>query len=226
MDQAALIDAIGKHLDLLEKLTTWALFVSLATAWAGLQKKDISALGMTFARREAFAAASALYLFANLIIVILFLRVGDLLEMVDDKGFARAITKLGTHTWIMNPYSYFGLTLSSRSYSCEGFGVLIVLWWFCHASLYTLAEGKWTYRHFILIGTFLVIGLGAMASINRVSWIVLDKGQHALPQQLFADIASTSIERSLAAFLGIGLGAFAFFIVQLLQRRYSVAPTK
>jgi hypothetical protein len=223
MDQTILIDAIGKHLDLLEKLTTWALLVSLAIGWAGLQKKDISALGMTFSRKEAFAAASALYLFANMIIVILFLRLGDLLLMIDDKGFAQAVTKLSSHTWIMNPYAYFGSTASARSYSYEGLGILIVLWWVCHASLSTLADGSQTRRQTILVGGFLLIGLGAMQSANRVFGIVLDRGSSILPPQVSAAMMSTIPERTVATFLGIGIGGLLFFIVRLLQRRYSIA---
>lgn len=223
MDQAILIDSIGKHLDLLEKLSTWALFVSLAIGWAGLQKKDISALGMTFSRKEAFAAASALYLFANMVIVILFLRLSDLLMLIDDKGFAQAVTKLTSHTWIMNPYAYFGSTPSARSYSCEGFGILIVLWWICHASLSTLADGPQDRKQRILVGSFLLIGLGALYSVNRVFWIVLQRGRNLLPLQVFTSMRSTIPERGFAMFLGIGLGYFVFFVARLLQRRYSMA---
>jgi hypothetical protein len=223
MDQMILIDAIGKHLDLLEKLTTWALLVSLAIGWAGLQKKDISALGMMFSRKEAFAAASAIYLFANMIIVILFLRLGDLLMMIDDNHFTQAVTKLSSHTWIMNPYAYFGSTASALSYSCEGFGILIVLWWACHASLSTLADGLQTRRQKILVGGFLLIGLGAMLSVNRVFGIVLDRGRSALPPQVYAAMMSTITERTSAAFLGAGIGALLFFVTLLLRRRYSLA---
>ena len=117
MDQSILVDAISKHMDLLEKISIWAFLLSLAIGWAGLQRKDITALGLTFARREAFAGAVAVYLFANMIIIVLFLRLGDLLRLADDKTFAQAFTRLATHTWIMNPFGYFGAGSLSRTYS-------------------------------------------------------------------------------------------------------------
>jgi hypothetical protein len=225
MDQSILVDAIGKHLDLLEKISVWALLLSLAIGWAGLQKKDIAALGMTFARREAFAAAAAVYLFANMIIIVLFLRLGDLLLLVDAGTLPQAITKLSTHTWIMNPYSYFGGYAFSRTYSCEGFGLLIVLWWLCHASLGTLIDGSQTKKHTLLIGAFLLLGLAAMFAVQRVGWIVLHRGAKVLPTDLFDSISSTFPERTIETFLGIGIGGFLFGVVRVLQRRWKGAES-
>ncbi len=220
MDQSILVDAIGKHMDLLETISIWAFFLSLAIGWAGLQKKDITALGLTFGRREAFAGAVAVYLFANMIIIVLFLRLGDLLRLAEDKTFAQAFTRLATHTWIMNPFGYFGGDRLSRTYSCEGFGLLIVLWWLCHTSLATLIEGKPTKRHTVLIGTFLVLGLAAMFAVQRVGWIVLDRGSTLLPKNMFDSISSTLVERSIATYLGIGIGALLFRIGRLAQNRW------
>jgi len=219
MDQSILVDAVAKHMDLLEKISIWALFLSLAIGWAGLQKKDITALGLTFARKEAFAGVVAVYLFANMIIIVLFLRLGDLFRLIDDKTFSQALTRLATHTWIMNPFGYFGGNGLTRTYSCEGFGLLIVLWWLCHASLSTLIDGKPAKVHLLLIGIFLALGLSAMLSVQRVGWIVLSRAPHVLPKDIADSISSTLAERSLATYLGIGLGALLFGATHVLQRR-------
>ncbi len=117
MDPSAVIESISKHLDVLEKISDWAVFVSLALAWAGVQKKDISALGMTFARKQAFTVAVTIYLFVNMGVLIPFLRLGDLLLLLDAKNFVLAVTKLTTHTWAMNPFAFFGNTGLSRFYN-------------------------------------------------------------------------------------------------------------
>ena len=220
MDQSIIVDAVSKHMDLLEKISVWALLLSLAIGWAGLQKKDITALGMTFARREAFAGAVAVYLFVNMIIIVLFLRLGDLFRLTDDKTFVQVFTRLATHTWIMNPFGYFGGDGLARTYSCEGFGLLIVLWWLCHASLTTLIDGRPTKRHTILIGVFLVLGLAAMFSVQRVGWIVLQRGSQLLPKDIFNSISLTLVERSISTYLGIGIGALLFRVTQRLRRHW------
>lgn len=220
MDPSILVDAVAKHMDLLEKISIWALLLSLAIGWAGLQKKDITALGLTFARKEAFAGAVAVYLFANMIIIVLFLRLGDLFRLIDDRTFAQAVTRLTTHTWIMNPYGYFGGNYLTRTYSCEGFGLLIVLWWICHASLATLIDGRPTRVHRILIGVFLALGLSAMLAVQRVGWIVLSRAPQLLPKSMTDSISSTLVERSVATYLAIGIGVLLFQATRILQRRW------
>jgi hypothetical protein len=217
MDQSLIVDAIGKHMDLLEKVSIWVFILSLAIGWAGLQKQNINALGITFARREAFAAAGAVYLFANTLMIVLFLRVGDLLRLADEKTFPQAFTRLTTHTWIMNPYAYFGSVGVPRTYSCEGFGLLIVLWWFGNASLSTLIDGARQRRHAILISAFLVLGFAGMLSIVRVFTIILERGSTSLPNDLCASFSSTLRLRSLSGLLGVGAGVLLFRAVSRLR---------
>ncbi len=211
MDQLMIVDAIGKHMDLLEKISIWALFLGLAIGWAGLQKKDITVLGITFARREAFRAAAAVYLFAEMILVILFLRIGDLLYLADEAMFPQAFTKLTTHTWILNPYSYFGSGGWSRTYNCEGIGLLIALWWLSHASLSTLiVDGVRKRGDVILIRAFLALGIAGLFFIARVFWIVQTRGATFLPANLYEPFSATIIYRSLAALLAIGIGVLLY----------------
>ncbi len=122
----------------------------------------------------------------------------------------------------MNPFAYFGGYGVTRLYNCEGFGLLIVMWWLCHASLTTLVDGSLLRQHKTLIAVFLGVGLVAMLSVERVYDIILERGSRTLPKNLFESISSTAVERRFAIFLGIAAGALLFRILQATKARFSV----
>jgi hypothetical protein len=221
MDPISLVEAIGKHLDVLEKISLWAFLLSLAVGWAGLQGEEITALGMKFKRREAFFAAAFVYMFANVITIILFLRLGDLLLLLgaDDRMFSQALTKLATHTWLMNPFAYFGGDGSSRLYEDEGAGLLIALWCFCSASLTTLIEGRRNIGHKILIGAFLLAGVSAVGAAGRIGWIVC---RHRSDSLLRKSIASTIGGRIGGMLLGVIFGGLLLYCAPLFKRRFLI----
>ncbi len=218
MDHTVIVAAIGKHLDSLEKITSWALLVSLAVALAGLQGNDnIPIAGITFARKWAFNGTVGIYLFANLAITMLFLRIGELLLLVQGDKFGDAFATVATHSWIMNPYAYFGSGAVARSHSCEGYAMLIVLWWLCHSSLSTLIEGRPHINHKVLVVLFLGLGLVAMWSVQRVYFIVLERGAATLPSSLYEAVLNTSVERTIATFLGVGMGGLVYRVFQSIK---------
>src|SRR6185437_8282353 len=173
MDQATLIEALGKYMDVLEKVSYSTLFLTLGIGWAGLQGKDINALGMSFNRRQAFVAATVVYIFVDFLILVLFLRLGDLLTQVDAGQFNLAAAELATHTWCMNPFAFFGDDAWSALFNVAGFGLLIFLWWLCNASLMTLAGDRYTAARIGLWVLFFALGLSTVRAIIRVVQILL-----------------------------------------------------
>lgn len=220
MDQEILIENIGNHLDSLESFLNAIIIVSVAVAWAGIQRSsEIEILGTKFNRKHAFFALSLLYLIGNMTILILFLRIGDIVSLLDAKHVLKGISKLATHKWILNPFSYFGNSEISQVYSSEGYGLLIATWWLCNTCLSTLMDDKKNKPANILVSLFLMVGLASMFAINRVYGKILSLLKKPEPD-LFIAINQTSAERFIGAFLGIIVGVLIFLSVNLMQNRW------
>jgi len=151
-------------------------------------------------------------------ILILFLRVGNLIQLLDQKNFLTGFTKLSAHPWVLNPFSYFGNSSVARLHSGEGYGLLIAIWWLCNTSLYTLMDDKKNRFAHILLGLFLIIGLGSMVAIQHTNKMVLDKLNIAHPS-LYNEFLATTMERTIATFLGIAVGVLLFIVLNILQQR-------
>jgi hypothetical protein len=103
-------------------------------------------------------------------------------------------------------------------------GLLIVVWWLCHASLSTLMDDKKHRLFRVLNSIFLVIGVMAIVAIHRVGWIAL--AQVRATDTIFAEgIGRTLPERIIASLLGIVVGALIFGTVSVLHKR-RLAPLK
>ena len=220
MDQDIIIEAVGKHLDTIETYVNTIAILAVATAWAGFHRsREIEVLGTKFDRRHAFWAVAVLYLIGNMTILILFLRVGDLVALLDASHVVKGTTTLATHSWVLNPFSYFGTSRVARVHSAEGYGLLIATWWLCTASLSTLMDDKRHRAAQLLLGLFLAIGLGSMLAMNRVYGIVLDGLQTPAPA-LYVAAMSTAVERSVGNGLGIVVGGLIFVAANKLQIRF------
>jgi hypothetical protein len=221
MEQEVILEAIGKHLDAVESTVNWIVLFAVAVSWAGIRKeRNIEAFGLKVERRLAFFVASAIYLIANMMVLVFFLRIGDLLLLVEEAKLPKAVTTLATHSWLLNPYSYFGDTAIARLHSCEGYGLLIATWWLCNTSMSTLMEDKRSRTGQVMLGIFLVIGLLSMQTIQRGYQIVQDRLSGPYPQ-LSHDIGATNAERLVGICLGIIVGGLLFFAGNVLQERWS-----
>lgn len=226
MDQGTIVEAVSSHLDSLESIFNWAILLAIAVAWAGIQRQQqIEALGLKLKRRDAFFALSALFLVANVAVLILLLRVGDLLALVDAEHFGEALARAATHTWILNPFACFGDGWAGRLTSGEGFGLLIVVWWLCNAALHSILDGSNSHVTRVLLFLFLGVGLASMLAIQRVYGIGLERAE-GIDAQLHAAIASTTIVRMVGCLLGTGVGALLFLNALRLRaaRQYDQLP--
>lgn len=226
MNQDVIVEAIGKHLDTIETYVNAIVLLAVAAAWAGVRRsREIEAFGTKFDRRHAFWALAVLYLVANMTILIVFLRVGDLVLLLDPSNVVKDITKLATHSWVLNPFSYFGGSAIARFYSSEGYGLLIATWWLCNASLSTLMDDKRNRVAQFLLGLFLAIGLGSMLAINRVYGVVLGALRASAPG-LYAAASSTVVDRNVGNGLGIIVGGLIFVAANRLQQRFMLTNDK
>jgi hypothetical protein len=157
----------------------------------------------------------AYYVCSNFFVLDYFVRIYSLLRLLDDDHFVKAVTRLSLHSWVLNPFSYFGDDLGSRLISAKGSGGLILVWWLCNASLYGLgSEAALSLPGIALQGLFLGVGLATMLGINRVFFIVLERSK-TIHDQLYKRLAATRLERSLLTIAGIGVGGAICYFTQL-----------
>lgn len=217
MHQKVLVESLGAQLDLAQSIVNWAILFAAAVAWAGLQKtREIEAFHVKVDRRDAFVVVAVLYLIATMTVSILFFRIGNLVGLLDKEHFSEGVSVILAHEWILNPLSYFGTSTVGRLTSGEGLGLLVVVWWLCNASLYTLTDEKNSRRGRVLLAIFLAVGTLAIGAIYRVHFTMRvqavqfgDKIGNAL-QDTFSD-------RVLSFFVGSIAGVALFTAVNLLH---------
>ena len=89
LDQVAIVDSIGKHLDALKVTIGWALLVAIVFTGAGLTgDKYVRALGLTIDIDHAFFVAAAFYTFVNLKVLALLIRFRHLMHLLEDSELA------------------------------------------------------------------------------------------------------------------------------------------
>jgi hypothetical protein len=219
MEQAALVDALGKHLDALATSVNWAVGLAILTVWTGAQRsKEVSLFGLKTKRKDAFYLLGAAFLYVNIASIVLFLRIANILETIDTKNLARALTILGTNAWPFNPYAYYGNSYSSMVVSNFGFGALIVIWWIGYTALAMCRDDRKSLDYLAVVGAFLFIGLLSMGAIQYGFAIVLDRAGELDPV-LRSSILSQAFPRLILTFVGIGLGGLIFRIAISVQTR-------
>jgi hypothetical protein len=215
LDQKVLLESISKHLDSLADLIKWAIVFAVALWWAGWQRQDpIDILGVKLARQHAFVLGVIAYSAVNAAVLLKLLRIADLMLALRPESLGEGVTRLTAHSWELNPFAYFGSNFFARAHSCVGFGGLIVVWWLCNSSLYTLGLSTGKFGLFLL-GIFLVIGLWSLVMIQRIFSIVLARTKDHL-QEVHELLAPTERERTMFAMLGIGVGGVLAFVTNVL----------
>jgi hypothetical protein len=223
--QPIVIDSIKDNMDMLESMFGWGILVALAIGWAGIIKQgDIEIIGVKVKRKYAFYLVATLYLAVNFALIILFVRLGELLLLLDNANFIDGLSKVTVHTWLLNPYSFFGYSIMSRSFSSLGYGLLIFCWWICYTSLFLLRDGQETITTKTLPILFLVLGLLALIVIDRNYSIISLRLANVNPEFHNALIA-TRTERTIVGLVGIGLGVSFFIFSVNMQSRLAVKPS-
>nr|VFK23175.1 MAG: hypothetical protein BECKMB1821G_GA0114241_100418 [Candidatus Kentron sp. MB]VFK28350.1 MAG: hypothetical protein BECKMB1821I_GA0114274_100617 [Candidatus Kentron sp. MB]VFK74214.1 MAG: hypothetical protein BECKMB1821H_GA0114242_100235 [Candidatus Kentron sp. MB] len=145
LKQKQILESISRHLDDLMVILRWALLLAVGFWWTGVHDIDSSSfLGIKIKQTHALWVAIIFYLTINLAVLDRLLRISDLVKLADDENFHDAFSRLALHPWMLNPFSYFGASMMARAHSAKGFGALIIIWWICNSSLYSLANNPIT----------------------------------------------------------------------------------
>lgn len=217
MDQDEVVESIAKNLDLLAELIKWTLLVAVVLWWAGFERQDlVDIAGMKISHGRALWVGVVLYIAANFMALILLLRLGDLLLLVEDSHISRAVTKAALHPWPLNPFACFGSDVTMRLHSSVGVGFLIVTWWVCNSSLYLHAEQVQSPLAVTLEGLFLGLGLGSIFAIDRVYTIMLTRVEY-VDSSLYQTLHAIRLERTISMLAGTTIGGIVACVTQLVR---------
>ncbi len=214
-DQEEVLASVKGHLDSLSATLKWALLLAIVFWWAGVQQEPaIQALGLKIPRAMALSTAVVFYLVVNVLIWDKFYRLGDLLQHTEEGRLRQTLTRLAMHPWFANPFAYFADGEASRANSAKGFGCLVLAWWLCNASLYSLADRAFDPVGLVFQGLFLLIGLATMRAVHRVHLIALQRSTDAAPG--FRQRWQASMRpRAWFVIAGVFLGALLALLTQL-----------
>jgi hypothetical protein len=218
MDAKVLIEAISSQMSVLQGLFTWTLIVAVGVAWAGLrEEKEISLGGLVFDRRSAFYVVAALYFAVTLVGLVILWRLEALLILLPDGHFVHGYTKLASHEWVMNPFGYLGTSAAARRSAIWGTGLLIVGWWVCLASVYSLRGREPLLKSLLFPVLFYATGLLSLWVIYEIYQLNLSRLQHLAPE-LFRGLKETASARWNFIFAGVPIGVLAFILIIRLPR--------
>ena len=142
MDEKTLLEAVSGHVGLLEGLQWWMLVTAMAAIYMVAADKDELDLKFFKVKREnAAELLGALYLVATTAFFVVLVRLYGLIEALPDAQIPAAVTKILTHSWLFNPFAYFGDSPLYQFASLASLLALIAVWFLGPASL-ALPEAK------------------------------------------------------------------------------------
>jgi len=226
MNQDLMVAAIGDQLDALSSLISATIGLALLAGWAGLQGSDrVSILSLSVKREHAFYLLGACFIIVNVSGIIYFLRLADMIALIDGGHIGQALTVLGTNAWPYNPFAYFGPSRSSMLHSGFGYGLLIVVWWIGYTALSLLIDDRTRKPSELLVMYgFLAVGLLSMGAIQHVFQVIVRRlGE---PGQAFPlDVGANLAVRGAFTIAGIAVGGMIFLLARSYRaRRLRLAP--
>jgi hypothetical protein len=110
MSTESLLDAIVKHMDSLQSITSWAVLLAAGIFIAGVVRGEkINVFGTELKWTESGQVVGGIYLGVTVYAAVLFLKMERLFSRIEDPGaLALAVEKFSHHPWIFNPYSSYG----------------------------------------------------------------------------------------------------------------------
>lgn len=153
---------INTHLDELRSIVAWALPTAFIFYWAGLSGDEtIKAFDIEVPRKYGFWFACMFYLAVNFRIADAFFSIGIHFRELDQPDLVSAASLVEDNSWFANPFCW-----SDPWRRSKGIFVLILIWWFCNSSLFTLMDSGLVH-HFALLGLFSSLGLATLHSIHK-----------------------------------------------------------
>lgn len=136
-DQSSIIDSLGKHMDQIQQTIRWILAITLILTGSTIASTtNVKLLGLEIPREYVYYFASAYFVFVNMSLFVWFIRIGKLIQHLDEDNFRKGLSKLSTRTLIPNPFVIVG----SKSYREGGRNLLGVLWFTLCISFMVIAD--------------------------------------------------------------------------------------
>lgn len=175
MDQKLLIDAVGKHLDALASLLGWAFATAFAMTYAGLAGQEtLEVVGLKIKRNSAYYVAALLTIVALIGILLSMMRLLTLMSLLDDEHFMEGFTRLTSHEWFLNPFSFFGGALLAQLHSSISYFLFFMIVGFLSLPLGQLPFTGSRSR-LVVAGVTAATGVAIAVTVWRVNMIIINR---------------------------------------------------
>ncbi|MEE9338111.1 MAG: hypothetical protein V3U87_08530 [Methylococcaceae bacterium] len=173
-DQDLIIDSLGKHMDQIQKTKRWVLANVLILIWSFFDKSEyVKLFSFDTPKENIIYFAHAFFFFANVSLIIWFIRIGKLVLLLEDReNFIKGLSKLSTHTLIFNPFAFLGSKNYSKIWVKINICVLAILMCFlCILADFTGGEKPYL---LLLSGIVMFLGLFIIKGILDIIYSRLD----------------------------------------------------
>lgn len=175
MKQEILIEAVGKHLDGMAFLLNWLIATAFAMTFAGLTRQDtLEVLGVKVKSRYAFNIAALVTVVALTAILLLLLRLLSVMSSLDDAHFVDGLTKLTTHEWYFNPFSFFGNSPVAYVHATLSYFLFFVVVSLAALPLGALQQATEKYRGMVYLLLMAVL-VGMAIAVWQVNSLAIDR---------------------------------------------------
>jgi hypothetical protein len=199
--------------------------VAIGVAWAGLrEEKSIQMAGLSFDRRSAFYVVAGLYFCVTVIGLVILWRIEALLRLLPDNELVSGYTKLASHEWVMNPFGYLGTSTAAKLSAIWGIGLLIIGWWVCLASVYSLRGREPWLRSLLLPFLFYLTGLLSLWAIHQIYDLNLERLK-VVDLKLYEGLKETAAGRWYVIWGSVPAGVLVFLLVTRLPEILPRTPS-
>lgn len=182
MDNETLLESISQHMDQLSSFHGWMLATAISAIYMIVKRRDeLEVVGIKLTKEDTSIALSALFLLAAGGIFIVLVRLYRLLEMLPDDQISAAFTRMATHSWLLNPFAYFGDSIVYRFISLLSLLGLVIAWWIGLASL-SLLSGKLQRVEYAFVSTFVAVSGLTLITVQQIYFLLIDRMKQVSPE--------------------------------------------
>lgn len=214
MKQSSVLQSLGRHMDALNVTVGWTFVLALAVGLEAISGADrLTILDSQIPRSHAHVVVGIIYILLNVKVLLILTRLGNLMLLLRDDFVLEGYSNVVLHTFIANPFGYFGTDGSLRLDSAMGLGSLVLFWWMINATLLMLGFGENQWLFYGIAASFFAIGAASTEKIleyyriaaNRLEWV---------DRKLYIQISVNEENRKFTLWTAIAIGAVFAMIMR------------
>lgn len=225
MSEEVILDAISSHIDEFSSLTYWLIPISIIVFVSALNpgKREVQILSVKVSRSQATIFTDTIVAFYAVAALKIIWRLHALFHhLSSEKYVTEAFTLVVTHSWIFNPFSFFGSHWRPLAYLSTVF--IVVFYVFCN-DLGSLLRGnlddpktELEKFDFYITGFNFLMGCVIAGSMYSFYRLMSEKLESFAPNLARDIISYTNLWRVVVLITIFLAVSFDFFVMHFIQK--------